>query len=641
MALWLLPVAGGVVLYSLPNQQSVVSSIFASSVVIPCNEKPKSPHPTIFSPLEQELPIHQRILTFLVERVWEPILTTTRFVHLFFIFIPVIVCSPMLLIGPPEAQLDGDRWGAVWWYDLLVSRMQAAGPTFIKLAQWAASRADLFPSVLCEKLGSLHSRGRPHSMHHTKRVIESVFRRPFDDVFEEFDETPIGTGAIAQVYKAVLKKDLIPPSFLGPRRQTPSSAASLALKEGLPSVPTASVAIKILHPRVSKMISRDLSIMSFFAHAINLLPGMQWLSFPEEAEVFGQMMSQQLDLRNEAQNLLTFEDNFEHRRVPVTFPRPLRVWSTQDLLVEEFEEALPMESFLRNGGGPYDEQLATVGLNAFLNMLLLDNFVHADLHPGNILVKFMKPRSAKVILQDMFSSLLGIESPQPKHEAAESDEIVSSLRPLSKNRSEWLAKLEELHKEGYIPEIVFIDAGLITTLSATNRQNFLELFRAIAYFDGYKTGKLMVERSRSPELAIDTEVFALKMQNLVLSVKRKTFSLGQIKISDVLRDVLKAVREHHVKLEADFVNTVISVLLLEGIGRRLDPGLDLFKSSLPILRQVGGAMAVEEGKKRQLPSEHLSLFALFWILVEARSLANAAFVNADDLIKYDWLTPGI
>ena len=68
-----------------------------------------------------------------------------------------------------------------------------------QLAQWAASRADLFPASLCERMGKMHSQGRTHSLAHTKRVIERVFQRPFDDVFEEFDETPIGSGAIAQV----------------------------------------------------------------------------------------------------------------------------------------------------------------------------------------------------------------------------------------------------------------------------------------------------------------------------------------------------------------------------------------------------------------------------------------------------------
>jgi aarF domain-containing kinase len=171
------------------------------------------------------------------------------------------------------------------------------------------------------------------------------------------------------VYRATLKKNLIPPSYLGPKRQKTSPAAALApiiLQDPLPSVPTTSVAIKILHPRVEKLISRDLAIMSFFAHFISVFPGMQWLSLPDEVEVFGQMMSRQLDLRIEADNLLTFERNFAPRRAPVTFPRPLKAWSTKDLLIEEFENALPLELFMKYGGGPYDDQVATMGLDAFL-----------------------------------------------------------------------------------------------------------------------------------------------------------------------------------------------------------------------------------------------------------------------------------
>ena len=106
--------------------------------------------------------------------------------------------------------------------------------------------------------------------------------------------------------------------------------------------------------------------MSFFAHCLNILPGMQWLSLPEEVDVFGQMMNQQLDLRHEADNLLTFESNFAPRKVPVSFSRPLKMWSTKDLLVEEYMNALPLEAFLLNGGGPFDDQIATIGLDAFL-----------------------------------------------------------------------------------------------------------------------------------------------------------------------------------------------------------------------------------------------------------------------------------
>lgn len=124
--------------------------------------------------------------------------------------------------------------------------------------------------------------------------------------------------------------------------------------------------MKILHPRVDKLIARDLKIMSIFAHTLSLLPNVQWLSLPEEVDVFGKMMREQLDLRIEADNLIEFEKRFQGRKLPVTFPRPLKVWSTKDVLVEEFENALPLEMFMKNGGGPYNYVLAEIGLDAFL-----------------------------------------------------------------------------------------------------------------------------------------------------------------------------------------------------------------------------------------------------------------------------------
>ncbi|KAI1788829.1 ABC1-domain-containing protein [Ganoderma leucocontextum] len=641
--LWLIPVAGGVVLFAAPTRREP-RNVFASPDLIPCAEgaATEALDPVIMSPSECDRTLLSRVASYLRERILEPLLTAKRFVYLCFVFIPVFLTAPMLLIGQPESMLRGDRSGAVWWYGFLTRQMQRAGPTFIKLAQWAASRADLFPAHLCERMGALHSRGKAHPLSHTRRSSRTSSSGPFEDVFEEFGETPIGTGAIAQVYRATLKQDLIPPSYLTSKRSKRKAVLPPSLmKEPPPSVPTASVAIKILHPHVSKMIDRDLSIMSFFANVITLFPGMQWISLPEEVKVFGEMMHEQLDLRIEADNLAKFENNFAGRKLPVSFPRPLRIWSTPNILVEEYENALPLELFLKNGGGPFNDILAEAGLDAFLNMLLLDNFVHSDLHPGNIMIKFMKPDSRLKSNQSWFPSLFGEDVPTPKQEEPSPGDIaVDEARALARDPEAWRAKLDQLNAEGYQPEVVFVDAGLVTTLNTVNRKNFLDLFRAVAEFDGYRAGILMVERCRTPELAIDVETFALRMQHIVLNVKRKTFSLGRIKISDILRDVLTAVRRHHVKMEGDFVNTVISILLLEGIGRQLDPRLDLFKSALPILRQLGRQMSTQESIK-QLPAGEVGAFLKFWVYMEARELASSALVNADDLVKYDWLTPGI
>ncbi|KAG8787715.1 hypothetical protein FRC12_015335, partial [Ceratobasidium sp. 428] len=194
--LWLLlPLGVGMMLYSRESPVEI-SAMFSSPHIIPSGTHPRLI--MIDSPNEPRTSLLAQFREFLHSQIWEPIRTGFRFLHLLGIFLPVILTAPMLLVGPQEERYGGDRWGAVWWYGLLVRAMQRAGPTFIKLSQWAGSREDLFPAILCDKLGSLHSNGKPHSLAHTKRVIERVFGRAFNEVFEVFETTPIGVGAIAQ-----------------------------------------------------------------------------------------------------------------------------------------------------------------------------------------------------------------------------------------------------------------------------------------------------------------------------------------------------------------------------------------------------------------------------------------------------------
>jgi aarF domain-containing kinase len=98
-----------------------------------------------------------------------------------------------------------------------------------------------------------------------------------------------------------MKQDLLPPSYFDPKRARRTGAGALApviLTESKPSVPTAAVAIKVLHPRVVNLIQRDLTIMSSFSRLVTLFPGMEWVFLTEEVvEVFGRMMYEQLDLR--------------------------------------------------------------------------------------------------------------------------------------------------------------------------------------------------------------------------------------------------------------------------------------------------------------------------------------------------------
>ena len=426
-------------------------------------------------------------------------------------------------------------------------------------------------------MSSLHSNAPAHSLRYTKQTIIRAFNgRPFDDIFEEFQEKPLGVGAIAQVYKAKLKADLAAPGDVDldsgqPNiRQRMRKNVDVLVKSTPQRTPSSYVAIKVLHPKVERLVRRDLRIMGFFAAALNAIPTLEWLSFPDEVAQFGEMMRLQLDLRIEAANLTMFRKKFKDRTT-AWFPFPYADFTTRQVLVEEFAQGIPLAAFLEDGGGVFQKEIADEGLDAFLRMLLIDNFIHADLHPGNIMVRFYRPEQIDLSLGRHK------QSDSPVHSTDVTEEVLQQLRPHRHHPDAWKTELEKLDKEGYRPQLIFIDTGLVTALNATNRKNFLDLFKAIAEFDGYRAGHLMVERCRQPDAVIDEEVFALKMQHLVLGVKSRTFALGNIKIGDVLNEVLSMVRGHHVRMEGDFVNVVISILLLEGIGRSLDPNLDLFK----------------------------------------------------------------
>ncbi|CAG8562031.1 3930_t:CDS:2 [Ambispora leptoticha] len=555
-------------------------------------------------------------------------MTTCRFAYLVLLFLPLIVGAPVLLIGRRVPENDNEKTGTLLWYDLLVRQMEMAGPTFIKLGQWAASRSDIFPEEMCNRLSKLHSAVDPHPFSKTKLIIEENFGLPFEMIFEEFDPKPIGIGSLAQVYKAKVRPEIIPPSIAD---ETTSS--SLTEKKTKPHSPLVTdVAIKVLHPNVDKLIRRDLRILMVFAKIINELPTMKWLSLPEEVARFGEMMQDHLDLRIEANNLKIFRMNFKDRK-SINFPRPFVEYTMKDMLIEEYESGIPLKRFLEFGGGVFERTIADIGLKAFLHMLIFDNFVHADLHPGNILITFVKPKK----IMNFWSNFINNYNDKSAEHLDDSKRALQLLKSHYNNKKQWEEALDRLFQEGFQPVITYLDTGLVTSLNAENRRNFLDLFRAVAEFDGYRAGRLMIERSKVGHLALDGEMFALKMQDLVLKVKSMTLALSKIRISEILATVLQMVRKHHVKLEGDFVNVMLSVLLLEGIGRQLDPNIDLLKSALPILRQLGAQEAkrgVVDGKIRELPLED-GVFLKFWIWLEAREwVANLSWDDLKEMMFY-------
>ena len=201
-------------------------------------------------------------------------------------------------------------------------------------------------------------------------------------------------------------------------------------------VPSTFVAVKVLHPNVERTVRRDLKIMGFFAAVLNAIPTIEWLSLPGEVAQFGEMMKLQLDLRIEAANLETFRQNFKDRST-AWFPYPYTEFTTRNVLVEEFAQGIPLADFMENGGGVFQHDIADEGLDAFLRMLLLDNFVHADLHPGNIMVRFYQAAQPELRLRRSHDKHPRDEKPDV------TEQVLERLRPFRhrKNKAAWEAEL--------------------------------------------------------------------------------------------------------------------------------------------------------------------------------------------------------
>eukprot|EP00882_Tetradesmus_deserticola_P025653 GHRQ01028197.1.p1 GENE.GHRQ01028197.1~~GHRQ01028197.1.p1 ORF type:complete len:196 (+),score=98.13 GHRQ01028197.1:411-998(+) len=134
--------------------------------------------------------------------------------------------------------------------------------------------------------------------------------------------------------------------------------------------------------------------MVWLAHlAGTLLPATRALRLDDTLKQFAAPLHEQVDLSREAANLQRFNQNFRRARA-VSFPLPLYPLVSPDVLVESFEVGRHISHYIsaKEGSHPYRVRLAELGSGTMLQMMLVDNLIHSDLHPGNILVRLEPPQ---------------------------------------------------------------------------------------------------------------------------------------------------------------------------------------------------------------------------------------------------------
>ncbi|XP_059582450.1 uncharacterized aarF domain-containing protein kinase 2 isoform X6 [Alligator mississippiensis] len=288
--------------------------------------------------------------------------------------------------------------------------------------------------------------------------------------------------------------------------------------------------VKVLHPGLVHQVQMDLFLMKMGSEIIELLPGFKWLSLTEILEEFEKLMiyqclemdflricplifsATQTDLRYEAKNLERFQQNFLDMDF-VKFPTPLRPFVTRNILMETFEESEPISQYLHTEVDPeLRQRIAKMGMDMLLKMVFVDNFVHADLHPGNILVQgakhFGATRRDQTTIVDMC------------------DTLIVEVRPS-------LCQLR----------LVLLDAGVVAELQEADLQNFRAVFTAVAQGQGERVGELILHHARANQCK-DIERFKAEIAELVTKTRMNTIALGKLQVANLLSNVFKLLMTH-------------------------------------------------------------------------------------------------
>jgi aarF domain-containing kinase len=294
---------------------------------------------------------------------------------------------------------------------------------------------------------------RLHSWAETEQALEYALG---PDLKNEITIDPkhslVGSGSAAQVYLATYNKQRI--------------------------------AIKVLHPGIMATMNADLDILSLVTSLAEMVPGVAEMSLYEGMEEFRSLLLQQLDLVTEAEALIRFRKNFRGSQWEsiVRFPEPLMELTSSDVLFETYEDGQSISKFLERDK-PTKSKLANICLEVLLKMVFEDNFVHGDLHGGNILVR---ESPAPTHAQGSPHA----SKPAPGHgygygggEDSSTSSICSTISTATSTTTNDLI-------------LSVIDTGIAHTMTPHDRRNFIDVFYAFIRKDGTRVGQIMSKRSR-------------------------------------------------------------------------------------------------------------------------------------------------
>lgn len=153
--------------------------------------------------------------------------------------------------------------------------------------------------------------------------------------------------------------------------------------------------------------------------------------------------------------------------------------------------------------------------------------------------------------------------------------------------------------------IILIDAGMSTRLTARDRKNINDLFFYVASGQGELAAKMLIDRARQdrhapPRTEEERQMFIQEVGSIVNQAAAVGFNLSSMSIVSTLTALLSAARNYRVKLDTSFISVVVAVTIIEGVGRSLDPDINVIAPALTILATA----RIKALKQKLLESTH-------------------------------------
>lgn len=232
------------------------------------------------------------------------------------------------------------------------------GPTYIKLAQIISSGEGLFPEELVTECQKCRDQVPAEDFADIRAVIEEDLGRTLEDVFAEFDRTPLAAASIAQVHAARLHSG-------------------------------EQVVVKVQRPSVARLVRADIKVMAWLApFLVGRIPVTALANPPALVELFAETITEELDFRLEAQNMLDVARVFaELGQRGYVVPRPHPELVTRRVLVMERLEGFAFYDVAgMRDAGVDTEAVVRTGMIGFMEGAMLYGLFHGDLHGGNLFV---------------------------------------------------------------------------------------------------------------------------------------------------------------------------------------------------------------------------------------------------------------